>query len=127
MESMTPAEALRAIADNLDSGLAAMEGLEVQVADGRRVWRDPDDTEGCFLVRSLVIGVVKTRRKPVPTPAQKAGWKVGDIGRHKTGMIVALYEDNAGHAPLWRIISNNNIDIFNINSIERLIPESECK
>lgn len=124
-EAMTPAEALRAMADNLDSGLPAMEGLEVRGLGC--LWHKPHPYGG-FVMEELCDGDAQVRRKPALTPAQKAGWKVGDVGRLKAyDLLLVLEEDDGTEAPYWTKVGGGEKLIFCFRHVERLIPESECK
>jgi len=58
-------------------------------------------------------GIQETNEKPL-TPAQQAGWNVGDVGvvekssTIKGGSLVELYEDDGSDVPLWKVIKGHS-------------------
>ena len=127
-EALTPAEALRAMADNLDRGRPAMAGLQARLLHGQYDWRDVFYTNGDGVtIAKIVEGRLLIRRKPALTEAQKAGWSVGDVGRVKRdGRLVMLLEDDGSRELLWKHIDDaGHFGVGHLDDVERLIPESQ--
>ena len=124
-EELTPAEALREMADNLDRGRPAMAGLQARLLHGQYDFYV--NGEGATIAK-IVEGRLLFRHKPTLTAAQKAGWSVGDVGRVKRdGRLVRLLEDDGSCELLWKHIDDDagHFGVGHLDEVERLIPESQ--